>query len=58
VVAGTVFVFSYFTVKVNNLFAAGAVDILDQVMGWFTVKGKSRRWTMTVLYYQLDATRQ
>ena len=37
---------------------SGGVDRVDQVMGWRSCKSKSRRWTMTVLYYLLDTTRQ
>jgi hypothetical protein len=30
---------------------------VDQVMSWRSCRAKSRRWTMTVLYYILDTTR-
>jgi hypothetical protein len=33
------------------------VDRVDQVMAWRSCKAKSRRWTMTVLYYILDTSR-
>ncbi len=40
-----------------HIIHSGGVDRVDQVMTFRTCKAKSRRWTMTVLYYTLDTTR-
>jgi hypothetical protein len=38
-----------------NIFSG--VDRVDQVMSFKTCKAKSRCWSMTVLFYMLDASR-
>lgn len=38
-------------------FTKGGTDIIDQRMGFFTTRTKSRRWTMTSFSYVLDMAR-
>jgi len=38
-------------------FTKGGTDIIDQRMGFYSCKGKSRRWTMAVFSYVLDTCR-
>ena len=38
-------------------FTKGGTDIVDQRIGFYTCKAKSRRWPMTVFYYILDTIR-
>ena len=38
-------------------FTKGGTDIVDQKMGTYTVKSKSRKWTMVAFSYLLDTIR-
>ena len=38
-------------------FTKGGTDIIDQKMGYYTVKTKSCRWTMVAFAYLLDTIR-
>ena len=38
-------------------FTKGGTDIIDQRMGFYTCKPKSRRWTITSFSYVLDMAR-
>ena len=38
-------------------FTKGGTDIVDQKMGFYSTKSKSRRWTITALSYVLDMAR-
>ena len=38
-------------------FTKGGTDIIDQRMGFYTCKPKSRKWTITVFSYVIDMAR-
>ena len=38
-------------------FTKGGTDVVDQRIGFYTCKAKSRRWTMTAFFYILDTIR-
>ena len=38
-------------------FTKGGTDIIDQRMGFYTSKPKSRKWTITAFSYAIDMAR-